>query len=124
MAPSQKSMKLLWANAAGRCSFTDCQCRLCPADSGQAAPYTIGEMAHIRGDRPGANRHDASQSTSDRDDYTNLILLCPNHHTTIDKPENEKRFSVEVLLKMKSDHESYVDSRLEQKVFASKNEVA
>lgn len=115
---------LLWANAAGRCSFTDCQCRLCTDDAGNSAPFTLGEMAHICGEKSGANRHDPSQTTEERDDYANLILLCPNHHTMIDKSENEKRYSVEVLQAMKSNHEKFVGERLHPHAFIDKRQVA
>jgi hypothetical protein len=124
MAVTQKSTKVLWANAAGRCAFPGCQCRLCTDEAAKVAPYTIGEMAHICGEKPGASRYDASQSDKQRDDYSNLILLCPNHHTLVDKPETLKKYSVEVLSKMKSDHERYVDGRLEVRSFQTKQEVA
>jgi hypothetical protein len=76
MSISEKTIKLLWANAAGRCAFPDCGALLCTPESGSAAPYTIGEMAHIRGEKKGANRHDVSQTAKERDSYANLILLC------------------------------------------------
>jgi hypothetical protein len=124
MAITQKSTKILWGNAAARCSFTDCQCRLCTQDAGAGAPYTLGEMAHICGEKPGANRHDPSQTLEERDGYDNLILLCPNHHTLIDKPENEKRYSVAELQRMKSEHEKFVSERLEPQEFSDKRQVA
>jgi hypothetical protein len=117
-------MKILWANAAGRCAFPGCQCRLCTDEAAKAAPYTIGEMAHICGEKSEASRYDASQSDVQRNDYANLILLCPNHHTLIDKPENLKKYSVEVLHKIKSNHERYVHERLEIRGFEKKEEVA
>jgi hypothetical protein len=46
MAITEKTIKLLWSNAAGRCSFTDCQERLTIEQAAHAAPYTLGEMAH------------------------------------------------------------------------------
>jgi len=52
-------------------------------------------MAHICGDKPGANRHDAGQTDAERDDYQNLILLCPTHHTLIDRKENESVYTVD-----------------------------
>jgi hypothetical protein len=124
MAITPKSTKILWANAAGRCAFPGCQCRLCPDDAGKAAPYTLGEMAHICGEKPGASRHDASQTSAERDDYANLILVCPTHHTLIDKPENEKKYTVAVLQEMKSDYEGYVSGRLAVQQFQDKREVA
>lgn len=112
MAISQKSIKLLWANAAGLCAFPDCREPLALSEAGEFAPHTIGEMAHIGGDKAGSNRHDLNQSAEDRDDYRNLILLCPTHHRTIDRPENEAKFPVEMLLALKAEHEAFVRGRL------------
>ena len=113
MTIPEKAIKLLWANAAGRCSFTGCGERLTVEQAANIAPYTLGEMAHIKGEKAGSNRHDKSQKNDDRNGYENLILLCPNHHTLIDKPENEKIYSVDVLIKMKIAHENNVSKRLE-----------
>jgi hypothetical protein len=124
MAIKPKSMKVLWAYAAGRCSFPGRQARLCSDEAGHSAPYTIGEMAHICAEKPGFSRYDSSQTPDERDGYPNLILLCPTHHTLIDKPENEKRYNVSVLQKMKADHEGYVSARLEVRKFQDKRGVA
>jgi HNH endonuclease len=102
---TEKSIKLLWSGAAGRCSFAGCYQRLCHLGAGAAAPYTLGEMAHICGEKPDANRHNPSQTQKQRDDYANLLLLCPNHHTLIDKKENEAVYTVPKLLEMKAAHE-------------------
>tara|TARA_R110001599_G_scaffold171584_1_gene362726 strand:+ start:679 stop:1290 length:612 start_codon:yes stop_codon:yes gene_type:complete len=76
------------------------------------APHTLGEMAHIKGNKPGSNRYDAKQPDGERDSYENLILLCPTHHTLIDKPENEWRYTVEKLHEMKVNHEASISNRL------------
>jgi hypothetical protein len=93
-------------------------------ESGNAAPYTIGEMAHIRGEKPGANRHDATQTAVQRDGYANIILLCPTHHTIIDKPENLAAYSVNTLLNMKLQHNRDVEDRLKKEAYKDKFEVA
>jgi HNH endonuclease len=108
MAISDKSIKLLWSNAAGRCSFPGCDKRLSVEQAAETAPYTLGEMAHIKGKNPGSNRYDSKQNDDERDSYQNLILLCPNHHTQIDKPENENIYEVEWLIDAKSSHEAWV----------------
>lgn len=105
MAITEKSIKLLWTGSGGRCAFPGCWERLCYQEAADAAPYTIGEMAHICGDKPGANRHDGSQTPKQRDDYANLILLCPTHHTLIDRKENEGAYPADALHKIKSAHE-------------------
>lgn len=113
MAITQKSIKILWSASGGLCAFPDCRQRLTFSEAGEFAPYTLGEMAHICGDQPGANRHDPEQTSQERDGYQNLILLCPTHHSLIDRAENEGRFPVEFLHKLKFDHEAFVRSRLD-----------
>lgn len=112
MAILSKAIKLLWSNAAGRCSFTGCNERLTVEQAAGFVPYTLGEMAHIKGNKAGSNRHDKSQSATERDHYENLILLCPTHHTLIDKPENEEAYTVYCLHEMKIEHEGSISNRL------------
>ncbi|MGX1692328.1 HNH endonuclease [Brevundimonas naejangsanensis] len=124
MAISQKSIKLLWANAAGRCAFPNCRERLAMSESGEFAAHTIGEMAHICGDKLGSNRHNPNQATEARDDYANLILLCPTHHRTIDRKENEARFSVETLHRLKAEHETFIQASLAPEPHPSQKSIA
>lgn len=113
MSITNKSIKLLWSNAAGRCSFQDCKEKLSVEEAEGVTLYTLGEMAHIKGNKPGSNRYDINQSAIERNSYENLILLCPTHHTLIDKAENEDRFNVELLHGMKQEHESFISNRLQ-----------
>lgn len=112
MTISEKSIKLLWSNSAGICSFTGCQVRLAVEEAAEYSPYTLGEMAHIKGNKPKSNRYDKNQSQTQRDGYENLILLCPTHHTLIDQKENEDRYSIEILHEMKREHERFILNRL------------
>lgn len=112
MAITDKSMKILWAAAGGRCSHPDCNIQLYETGTDGSSPYTLGQMAHICGDRPNSNRHDKSQTELERDDYQNLILLCPTHHTNIDRPENEAKYPIALLHDWKALHESRVLERL------------
>lgn len=124
MAISLKSIKILWSASGGRCAFTDCWERLCYHEAAEAAPYTLGEMAHVCGEKPGANRHDPSQTDTERDDYQNLVLLCPTHHTLIDRKENEHVYTVAALLEMKAAHEARVLARLDKDESPTKVEIA
>jgi hypothetical protein len=124
MAINQKSIKILWAASGGRCAFSDCWERLCYHEAEGATPFTLGEMAHICGDKPGANRHHAGQTEAQRDDYQNLILLCPTHHTLIDRNENEAVYTVAALHAMKAEHEARVLERLDQDPMPTKKDVA
>lgn len=113
MSITSKSIKLLWSNAAGRCSFRGCTERLSVEEAEDLAPYTLGEMAHIKGNKLGSNRYDPEQPDVERDSYENLMLLCPTHHTLIDKVENEIEFSVDLLHEMKQEHEAFISNRLQ-----------
>lgn len=123
MSISQKSIKILWAAAGGRCAFPGCWERLCYHEAEDMAPFTLGEMAHICGEKPGANRHDISQNENERDDYSNLILLCPTHHTLIDRKENEAVYSVEFLKNMKYSHEKNVLTKLDEETPSNRRSV-
>ena len=124
MTISQKNIKLLWSGAAGRCSFPECDTKLYAIEAEKFSAHTIGEMAHIKGERTGSNRYDENQSDSERNSYSNLILPCPTHHTIVDKKENESRYTVDMLLKMKKVHENVIDACLEAAELKNLYEVA
>lgn len=119
MSISTKDLKKLWGMAAGRCSKPGCseECiRFLDADD----PTVIGEMAHIIANKPDGPR---GQPGGGEDTYENLILLCPTHHTEIDKAP-EGTFTVEEIYRWKSVHEQNVrDSFLSPK-FESMPELA
>lgn len=119
MTITEKSIKLLWSNAAGRCSLPGCDKRLTVEQAAESAPYTLGEMAHIKGKKTRSNRYDSAQTDEERDSYENLILLCPNHHTEIDKPENEAKYSVAWLQAEKMQHEQRILAALTSKTITT-----
>jgi len=98
--------KILWGRSGSRCAFPDCRKDLVFG----AGAGIIGEMAHIIATRADGPRGDLTLAQSQRDSYTNLILLCPEHHTLIDK--DERTWTVEKLRELKRSHEEWVDSQL------------
>lgn len=118
MAVSTKDIKKLWGLAAGRCSCPGCgeSCiRLLTED-----PTVIGEMAHVIARRPGGPRGNA---TGGGDTYDNLILLCPTHHTEIDKSP-EGAFPPAVLRAWKQQHEMHIREALETPSFTTRHHLA
>ena len=100
MSIQDKEIKKLWGKAAGLCSFPQCDIE-CIKLLDEDHSIIIGEMAHViakdvngpRGSLNGGNNI-----------YENLILLCPTHHTLIDKaPE---LYTADLLLKYKENHEN------------------
>jgi len=92
--PGITDIKLLFVRSGNRCAFPKCTAPMAFNET------LIGEVCHMKGARPGSARHDPNQSDVERHDYTNLILMCPTHHTVIDADEDA--YTVEYLLKLKS----------------------
>src|SRR5689334_10015301 len=101
-----RQQKLLIAHSGNRCAFPECRSVLSVASTRADGAAILGEMAHIKGERPEAPRYDPLQSDQERNSHKNLLYLCPSCHTIIDK--QEKTYPVEFLLKLKSDHEKWV----------------
>lgn len=102
MAISERDIKLLWGRAAGRCSI----CRIAVTADKQSVTdaYPFGENAHIVAEKNEGPRGSAEMSPSLRNSYFNLILLCPNCHTKIDKSPED--YPPDKLHQIKRDHES------------------
>ena len=96
--------KLVLAFRSGdRCAFPGCNRALTVDGGPQSEPAVIGQAAHIAGEKPGAARYDENMSDLQRNHCDNLIYLCCDHHTQIDKQEDD--FSVADLLATKAEHE-------------------
>lgn len=105
-----KDIKILWGRSGNRCAI--CKIELTP--DGEAE--TIGEIAHIISQSPDGPRGDEELPLEKRNDYSNLILLCPNHHSEIDK--RPAFWSTQKLQELKDEHEKWVSSQLEQGLFS------
>ncbi|MFF6791088.1 HNH endonuclease signature motif containing protein [Streptomyces filamentosus] len=110
--------KLLWGRAGNRCAFPECTQRL-TEDLGTeeseilaTVGVVMGEEAHIRSARPEGPRHDPEYTNDKLDSYQNLLLLCPTHHTLIDKNKGAG-FTVVELEAMKASHERAVTESLD-----------
>jgi hypothetical protein len=108
--------KVLWGNAGNQCAFPECTQRIIGdlAKPGQAFSSTggvIGEEAHIRSSKPTGPRHETEFPPEKLNDCENLILLCPTHHTVIDKNDG-RAWPVAEVTKMKEAHEARVDAAM------------
>ena len=101
-----KEMKALIALSGGVCAFPDCTTRLVEPSNADDDAAFLGEMAHIVGDSRQGPRGVSPMSDEDRDKHTNLVLLCGDHHKTIDS--QPRTYSVSVLRRIKEDHEGRI----------------
>lgn len=105
--------KALWSGAAGICSFRHegkaCDERLY-VEGNHIKGTVIGEAAHIIGYGCDGPRRKSKMSRKIINAESNLILLCPKHHTLVDR--NERVFTVKVLREMKQQHLAWIREQL------------
>lgn len=105
-----QDVKILFSKSGNSCAY----CKTPLAINDNNINCLIGEMAHIKGERPGSARFNHEMSELERNSYENLILLCCNCHKMID--ENPSEFTVAKLNKIKSDHEKWVFNTLQSRL--------
>jgi hypothetical protein len=120
MTVSLRDHKMLWGRAAGKCSI--CKIPLARiSDIGHSV--IIGEEAHIVAKSKDQARGESPLTKEQRDTYSNLILLCPTHHTLIDDlPSGAIDYSVELLLEIKGEHECLMATQGEVDAHAQLND--
>lgn len=97
---SETVKKKLFVLSGNQCCFPGCTEKVYNRED----EVLLGEMCHIRAVNPSGARYDADLPEEELNSFDNLLVMCPTHHTTIDS--NEKKYTVEVLLQFKSEHEN------------------
>lgn len=101
---------ILAFRSGGVCAMPNCGRHL-TYDSPSGADTFIGEAAHIRGEKPRAARYDDSMTADERDHVDNLLYLCTDHHTIIDKVPGD--WPTAALTDIKATHEKQVRDAME-----------
>ena len=99
MAPKPSTISKLLALSGGVCTYRGCQTSLVQEGVFNAT------LAHIRAASPNGPRYDTSMTDEARRAFENLMYMCPNHGSIIDKDKLHAKYSVTVLQEMKADHE-------------------
>jgi hypothetical protein len=84
----QSQQNLIFSMSAGYCAFPDCNLRTVALATDADPAAVVGEIAHIHSYDDNGPRANRSLTAQQRNQYANLILLCPNHHTLVDKQFN------------------------------------
>lgn len=103
--------KVLFSQSGNQCSFPGCLTELTIKKSDGTSTSTA-QIAHICAVSPGGPRFDANLSGADVNFETNLILLCPQHHTLIDA--DPIAYPAVLLRRYKYEHVAQVRERMEQ----------
>jgi len=110
---TERTLKLLWGRAAGRCAMPECRMDLV-VDATEYDPIVIiGEIAHGAAASDDGPRAEPELSRRERDDYSNLILLCRNCHERFDGQPNT--YSTERWKEIKASHEAWVRASLPER---------
>ncbi|KAB2397326.1 hypothetical protein [Bacillus cereus] len=99
LAPKRAVLRELYLKSGNRCAFPGCN-RSILNDQG----ILIGDVCHIEAAMPGGPRFndDPAQTNEDRRAFSNLVLLCHDHHLETD---DEEKFPVKRMKEIKEEHE-------------------
>jgi len=106
MGVNTKTQKMLWGKAAGRCSYSTCKEELIMEATSTDNESLVGEICHIVAKSEDGPRGNSQLSSEERDEYSNLILMCKKHHKKIDDQFNH--YTVPKLKELKVAHETWV----------------
>ena len=90
--------------SGNECAEPTCIKRLI-AEDGQSI---ISKICHIEAASKNGPRWNGNMTDDERRDFSNLILLCDEHHTIIDNKDNELKYPVSLLKKWKTEHEAKI----------------
>jgi hypothetical protein len=99
-SPNTHTQRRLFSSSAGYCQNPGCANMLFQDVAGES--FHIAEMAHVFAANDRGPRPNEELSKEARGAYENLIVLCANCHTMVDK--SEKAFPHEVMMGWKREH--------------------
>lgn len=109
MSITTKTRKTLWGKSGNRCAI--CKIELVHEKDPFNQTLNLGEECHIISEKENRGPRYELIEGFDYDDAENLMLLCSNHHTTID--EKIGTYTVKKLKDIKRQHEEWVRKNLE-----------
>jgi len=98
MSYSDLTIKRLFVRSQNLCAMPQCNSPILIGDT------VVGEICHIRARRKNGPRFDLSITLKQRNDFSNLILLCGTCHKRVDA--SPAIFTAELLTDIKTIHES------------------
>lgn len=100
---SQQTLKILFGTAQNQCAFPNCTQKVIEPGTEHSNAAVIGEIAHIYAASDDGPRGKPGLIASERNNYKNLIVLCPTHHALVDS--QHETYTASMLLDWKSQHE-------------------
>ncbi len=99
--PRETIVRLI-ATAAGRCASPICKTGVLWHELSDGSTVRLGEVAHIVAAQSDGPRGDSSSDEQDLTSFDNLMLLCLNCHTIVDRAPDD--YPVAMLREWKESH--------------------
>lgn len=105
LKPLDATLRKLYVNSGNQCAFPGCTNKIVDEDG-----VFIAQVCHIEAANEGGERFNPNMTNEERRDYSNLLLLCYEHHQVTN---NEEKYTVSDLMEMKDKHENKFKSIIE-----------
>lgn len=103
LEPTKETIRELFVKSGNECAFPACKRRIIDGEG-----RFIAQVCHIEAAEPGGERFNAAMTNEERRQFTNLMLLCYEHHVVTN---NVDTYPVDKLVAMKKAHEDkYVNA--------------
>lgn len=109
---TEHTRNVVWARAAGRCQFENCNTLLIGHLVAGNRTRNKGYHAHVIADSPDGPRGDVFLSAERSNDPDNVMLLCDPCHREIDGRDTRHKYPPERLYAMKRDKERWIEDVL------------
>lgn len=118
-SPNAHTQRRLFASSAGYCQNPSCAEKLFDEAGGKS--FLIAEMAHVFAAQDDGPRPNAELSDEERGAFENLIVLCANCHTMVDKAPDA--FPDSLMKRWKREHEQKLSALFGVKRFEDRETV-
>lgn len=98
LAPTFDTTRELYLRSGNQCAFPNCKHMLIDSNSN-----VVAQICHIEGALKGSERFREAMTNEERRAYSNLIILCYQHHV---ETNDASKYPVEKMLEMKARHEA------------------
>lgn len=120
MSISERTIRCLIAKSGGFCQNPNCHKDLITFFNSGKISF-LKELAHIIAQKPKGPRGDEILELSQRDEYDNIIILCPTCHSLVDA--NPDEFSITLLKDWKQKHEDILNLMFTDLLFNTRKEL-
>ena len=118
---SQKTLKILFALSGNECAAPGCTVSVVIPATDRSKAQILGHICHIYSFAKNGPRGKAGLTEEDINSHENLIVLCPNHHTVVDR--QHETYPASTLRKWKETHEGKTDNSLSEDLVSGQADV-